>query len=94
MEALIRNGNRGNHQRCFITKIAFKNFAIFTGKDLCLSLFLIKSFKKRIQRRCFPVNIAIFLKALILKNIGKQLFLSKVKENPRKPYVFFFVLYK
>ena len=40
------------------------------------------------------MNIAKFLKTLILKNTYKRLFLSKVKENPRKPYVFFFVLYK
>ena len=31
-----------SHRRCFILKAAFKNFAIFTGKCLCWSLFLIK----------------------------------------------------
>ena len=40
-------------------------FAIFTGKHLCWSLFLIKLtacnfIKKRLQHRCFPVNIAKF----------------------------------
>ena len=43
-----------------------KSFAIFTVKYMCLSLFLIKFqawrfvffFKKRLQHRCFPVNIA------------------------------------
>ena len=44
-----------------------KNFTIFTGKQLCWSLFLIKlkaSFfiKKRLQHRCLPVNIAKFLR--------------------------------
>ena len=47
-----------------------KNFAMFTGKHLCWSLFLIKtqSFKacniskKRLQNRYFPVNIAKFLR--------------------------------
>ena len=38
---------------------ALKNFAIFIGKHLCWSLFLIK-----LQTlRCFPVNIAKFLRA-------------------------------
>ena len=39
------------------------NFAIFTGKHLCWSLFLIKSdlnacnfMKKRLQHKCFPVK--------------------------------------
>ena len=55
-----------------------KYFAIFTGKHLCWSLFLIKlslfnkvaglkpgSFiKKRLQHRCFPLNIAKFLRAV------------------------------
>ena len=50
-----------------------KNFAIFTGKHLCWSLNLIKLrpsgsclrdcnfVKKRLQHRCFSVNIATFL---------------------------------
>ena len=41
-----------------------KNFAIFTGKHLCWSLFLILFFKtKRKAFRCFPVNIAKLLRA-------------------------------
>ena len=43
----------------------FKNFTTFTGKHLCWSLFLIKLqvlLKKRLQHRCFPVNIPKFLK--------------------------------
>ena len=41
-----------------------KNFAVFTGKHLSWSHFLIKSLfiKKRPQRRYFPVNIAKFLR--------------------------------
>ena len=54
----------------FYKKAVFKNFAIFTGKHLCWSLFLIKLqalwrgtlFKKRHQHRCFPINIAKFLR--------------------------------
>ena len=54
---------------------ALKNFAILTGKNLlCWSIFLIKFqdwrpaflFKKRLQRRCFFVNIAKFLRTAFL----------------------------
>ena len=46
-----------------------KNYAIFTEKYLCWSLFLNKVaglrpailLKKRLQHRCFPVNIEKFL---------------------------------
>ena len=34
--------NRTRHSRCSIKKGALKNFAIFTGKPLCWSLFLVK----------------------------------------------------
>ena len=47
----------------------FKNFATFTGKHLCWSLFhKVAGFqacnftKKSLQHRCFPVNIAKFLR--------------------------------
>ena len=48
----------------FYKKAALKNSPIFTRKHLCWSLFLIKLqawsnfIKKRLQHRCFPVNIA------------------------------------
>ena len=31
---------------------------------------------KRLQRRCFPVNIAKYLRTLILKNVCEQLLLE------------------
>ena len=37
---------------------ALQNLAIFTGKQLCWRFFLINFIKKRLQHRCFPVNIA------------------------------------
>ena len=40
-----------------------KNFAIFTGKHMCWSLFF-NFIEKRLQHRCFPVNIGKFLKNL------------------------------
>ena len=51
-----------------LQKRCLKKFAIFTGKYLCWSLFLIELqvwrpttlSEKRIRQRCFPVNIAKF----------------------------------
>ena len=40
-----------------------KNFSIFTRKHICWSLFF-NFIEKRLQNRCFPVNIGKFLKKL------------------------------
>ena len=63
--------SRSSHQSCPIEKAVFKNFAIFTGKQLCWSLLLIApgfktcNFpKKGLRHRCFPVKIAKFLRTL------------------------------
>ena len=66
--------SRNSHWMCYIKKTIFKHFAIFIGKNQSWSLFLIKLF----QHRCFPVNIAKFLRTPILKNICKQLLLNVV----------------
>ena len=58
-----------------------KNFAIFTRKHLCWSLFLNKAarlkvcnfIKKRLQHRWFPVKNVKFLRTHSLKNICKRL---------------------
>ena len=67
-----------------IIKKTLKNFAIFTGKQLRCSLFLIKVagleacnfIKKRLQDRCFPVNIVKFLRIPIRKSYCDRLLLS------------------
>ena len=41
-------------------------------------LFYKKAVKKRLQHRCFSVNIAKFLRTAILKNISERLFLFLV----------------
>ena len=51
-----------------------KNFVIFTGKYLCWGLFLIKLTPKRLQRRCFALNIVKCLRTpslwfAVLKNL-------------------------
>ena len=66
-----------------------KNFAKFTGKHLCWSLFHLKrqilrpatlliKRKKRLRRKSFPVNFTKFLKASFLQNISGRLFLILV----------------
>ena len=47
---------RSNHQRCSIKKAVFKSFAIFTVKDQCRSLFLIKETPTQVfSRECCKV---------------------------------------
>ena len=46
---------RGSHHRCYIKKNVLKNFAKFTGKYLCQSLFFSKI---SLFLVCFPVNFA------------------------------------
>ena len=66
----------------FYKKAALNNFVIFTGKHLCWSLLLIKlQAWRRLQHKCFLVNIAKFLRTPILKNICNGCFcqyLSKI----------------
>ena len=55
----IKNRCRSSRSQMFFKIGVLKNFAMFTGKHLCWSLFLIK-----MQAfRCFPVNIAKLLRA-------------------------------
>ena len=52
-----------------IQTTALKN----AGEHLCWSLAKAFNFiKKRLQNRCFPVNIANFLRTFIMKNTCKQ----------------------
>ena len=66
---VLIGGVRSSYQRWSIKMGVLKNAAIFTGKHLCWSLFLIKLqtyafnfIKIRRQHRCFPVNIPTFLR--------------------------------
>ena len=45
-------------------KVTFKFFAIFTGKHLCCSLFLLK-LQEETLTQVFPVNISKFLRTPI-----------------------------
>ena len=61
---------RSSRSQMFFKIGVLKNFSMFAKKHLCSSLFLIKLgpwrpaflLKKRFQHRCFPVNIAKFLR--------------------------------
>ena len=50
---------RSSLPEVFYKKVVLKNFAKFTGKHLCQSLFLIKL---QALGLCFPVNFAKFLR--------------------------------
>ena len=72
---------RSSHRRCSMNKGVVRNFTKFTGKHLCQSLFFNKVaglatlLKKRLCRRCFPVNFLKFLRTLILQNTSGRLLL-------------------
>ena len=61
---------RSSQLRCYIKKAALKNYS-------CVGVsFLIKLQPlRRLQHRCFPMNIAKFLRTPILKNICERLLL-------------------
>ena len=52
---------RSSHYRCSIKKGILRNFAKFTGKHLCQSLFFNKV-AGGLWHRCFPVKFAKFLR--------------------------------
>ena len=70
-------------RRCSVKRGVLKNFANFTGKHLYQSLFFNKVagltnailFKNRLWHRCFPVNLAKFLRIPFLHNTSGQLLL-------------------
>ena len=77
---------RSSHwSRCSVTKGVLRNFAKFTGKHLCQSLFFNKVagssstlFKKRIWHRSFPANFAKFLTApLVTEHLRHATLLKK-----------------
>ena len=57
---------KSSHQRCSVRKGVLRNFAKFTGKQLCQSLW----------ERCFPVNFAKFLRTTFLQNTSRRLLLN------------------
>ena len=92
---LNRNNYSSHNQKCqkeppevFYKRSVLKNFAKFTGKYLCQSLFFNKVaglrpatlLKKRLWHRCFPVNFAKFLGTPFLQNTSGQMLLTDVRQ--------------
>ena len=67
---------RSSHKRYFIEKDVLKNIAKLIGRRLCKSLLFNKVaglrhatlLNKRLWHKCFPVNLAKFLKTIFLQN--------------------------
>ena len=102
---LLRNSStifRSNHQRCFIQKVVFEKFAIFTGKQLWWSLFLKKNadlwvcnfIKNRLKRKCFPVKFAKFLRTPFLQNTSVAKTNQKKQRYSEKRYTLWMFLLK
>ena len=72
-EQLLSQTDKSSHQMRSIKEVILKNFAIFTGKHMCWSLFF-SFIKKRLQHRY--VTVEKFLRTLILKNICVRLLLK------------------
>ena len=79
--------NKSSRSQIFFKIGALSNIAKSTGKHLCWSFFLMKVaclkaynfIKKRFQHRCFPMNIAKFLRALFLQNTCCVCFCLKIR---------------
>ena len=80
---IINDYNRkkhSSHRRCSLKNVVLKNFVIFTGKNICQSLFFNKVscaagnfIKKRLWHRCFPVSFAKFLRTTFLQKTSGRL---------------------
>ena len=88
---------RSNHQRYFIKKGVFRNFAKSPGKHLWQSLFFntvawlrpATLLKKRLWYRCFPVNFVKFLRTPFLQNTSGWLllfFFSQTEYQAKKSW--------
>ena len=75
---------RSSHRGCSVLKGVFKNFAKFTGKHMCQSLFFNKVvgfrpgtfLKKRLWHKCFLVNFERILRTPFLHNTSGWLLLN------------------
>ena len=78
-----------------LQKRCFQNYAIFIGKRLCWNLFLINFIKKRLQHRCFPMNIAKLLrKGFFIEHLQWLLlvFITTFRNILRRPFSYFIYL--
>ena len=86
IKVLFSINSRSSHRRCSIKQDVLKNFAItpvlksFFNRVAGLQAW--NFIKKRLRHRCFPVNIAKFLRTPILRNIYERLLLEIFIINP------------
>ena len=71
--AFLQNTSRSRCSQIYLKIGVLKSFTNFTGKHLCWSIFFknlqaegLQLHKKRLQRRCFPVKFAKFLRTPFL----------------------------
>ena len=91
--------------RCSLRKGVLGNFAKFTGKHLCQSLFFNKFaglgpatlLKKRFWHRCFPMNFAKLLRTTFSQNTSGRLLLNLASQifdrNLKYTFVFYYINY-
>ena len=80
---------RSSNRRCSEKEGVLRNFARFTGKHLCQSLFFNKVIrlrqatlsKRRLWHRCFPVNLAKFLKTTFSQNTSGRLLQDETRRR-------------
>ena len=73
---VVYNDNRSSHRGCLSEKVFLKILLISQQENTCVGTSLACNFiRKRLQRRCFSMKFAKFLRTLILKTICKQLLL-------------------
>ena len=77
---------RSSHRMCSIWKGVLRSFVKFTGKHLCQSLSPATLLEKRLWHRCFPVNIAKFLRTPFWKNTSGRLLLKYGHGRKEKTY--------
>ena len=95
MQRTIFSFTKSNKQKqppqVLCRKGVLRNFAKFTGKELCQSLFSL--LKKRLWHRCLHVNFAKFLKAPFFKKIWRTPPVAASEQSffKRKYYVIFII---
>ena len=100
---------RSSHRRCSVRKGFLRNFAKFTGKHLCQSLFFNKvaclrpstlALWQRLWHRCFPVNFANLLRTPFLRKTSERLLLNVtrfghlLKKSLMENFVFLFSVFR
>ena len=86
---VLSEAYKSSHQRCSVTKGVLTNFAKFTGKHLCQSLFFDKLARlnpcnfilKRLWYSCFTVNFANFLRT---PSVTEHLWMTASEPNSMK----------